>query len=439
VLPARAEPLHHALIITIPHFDRWSLIHKQTLMDTFQYDTYICRFNRNCTVDRDKRNQCRYCRLDKCFRAGMRKEAVQNERDKISFRKTSSYDDAVAGGGGGGAAASANAVPSSGGALKAEVQESVAAAPAASAPLQTASQQQPDFSLSRIVSAEDRHQQRQLQTQQSAAAVQVGRQQVRSEASVATICDSMQHQLLLLVEWAKSFPAFIELNVEEQVALLRAHAGELLILGVTYRSRAETAMLILGNSFRVSSNNPDLSMAQVAGRVINELVSQFRELGIDFTEYACLKAVVFFDPDAVHLPPSVSTRVRRWRHSVLQRMQDYMSTQQYRSRSRFGELLLLLPKLQSINHEMIRKVYRTKVEGLAQIDTLLQELLLGDNAATSEAAQQPMASSGGQINASNTADDGFDDSDIMAQMEAQGVIPQHYQNGTVQDTYGGHY
>uniref|UniRef100_A0A1I8G973 Hepatocyte nuclear factor 4-gamma n=1 Tax=Macrostomum lignano TaxID=282301 RepID=A0A1I8G973_9PLAT len=324
---------------------------------------YICRFNRNCTVDRDKRNQCRYCRLDKCFRAGMRKEAVQNERDKISFRKTSSYDDGVAGGGGGGAAASTNAVPSSGGALKAEVQESVAAAPAASAPLQTASQQQPDFSLSRIVSAEDRHQQRQLQTQQSAAAVQVGRQQVRSEASVATICDSMQHQLLLLVEWAKSFPAFIELNVEEQVALLRAHAGELLILGVTYRSRAETAMLILGNSFRVSSNNPDLSMAQVAGRVINELVSQFRELGIDFTE-------------RVHLPPSVSTRVRRWRHSVLQRMQDYMSTQQYRSRSRFGELLLLLPKLQSINHEMIRKVYRTKVEGLAQIDTLLQELLL---------------------------------------------------------------
>ncbi|NXX00608.1 HNF4A factor, partial [Larus smithsonianus] len=35
---------------------------------------YTCRFNRQCIVDKDKRNQCRYCRLKKCFRAGMKKE-----------------------------------------------------------------------------------------------------------------------------------------------------------------------------------------------------------------------------------------------------------------------------------------------------------------------------------------------------------------------------
>src|SRR5689334_23194680 len=28
---------------------------------------YTCRFNRNCVIDKDKRNQCRYCRLKKCF------------------------------------------------------------------------------------------------------------------------------------------------------------------------------------------------------------------------------------------------------------------------------------------------------------------------------------------------------------------------------------
>lgn len=35
---------------------------------------FFYRFSRNCVVDKDKRNQCRYCRLRKCFKAGMKKE-----------------------------------------------------------------------------------------------------------------------------------------------------------------------------------------------------------------------------------------------------------------------------------------------------------------------------------------------------------------------------
>lgn len=39
------------------------------------------RFSRQCVVDKDKRNQCRYCRLRKCFRAGMKKEGNSNNDD----------------------------------------------------------------------------------------------------------------------------------------------------------------------------------------------------------------------------------------------------------------------------------------------------------------------------------------------------------------------
>jgi len=38
---------------------------------------YTCRFKKNCVVDKDKRNQCRFCRLKKCFRAGMKKEGLR--------------------------------------------------------------------------------------------------------------------------------------------------------------------------------------------------------------------------------------------------------------------------------------------------------------------------------------------------------------------------
>ncbi|VDK45158.1 unnamed protein product [Anisakis simplex] len=42
--------------------------------------SYTCRGSKNCPVDVNHRNQCQYCRLKKCEKMGMRKEAVQRGR-----------------------------------------------------------------------------------------------------------------------------------------------------------------------------------------------------------------------------------------------------------------------------------------------------------------------------------------------------------------------
>lgn len=44
--------------------------------------TYTCRDNRDCTIDKRQRNRCQYCRYQKCLSAGMKREAVQEERQK---------------------------------------------------------------------------------------------------------------------------------------------------------------------------------------------------------------------------------------------------------------------------------------------------------------------------------------------------------------------
>ncbi|KAJ8413475.1 hypothetical protein AAFF_G00094710 [Aldrovandia affinis] len=282
---------------------------------------YSCRFSRQCIVDKDKRNQCRFCRLHKCFRAGMKKEAVQNERDRISSRR--------------------------------HMQDT---------------QDLPPITV--LAQAESLSQQISLPSPTMSSDASE-----KSIANVGDVCESMKHQLLVLVEWAKYIPAFGELPLDDQVSLLRAHAGEHLLLGVAKRSMSYKDILLLGNGYAIPRNCAEAEICRVANRVLDELVLPFQDIQIDDNEYAALKAIVFFDPDAKSLRnPS---KIKSMRYQVQMSLEDYINDRQYDSRGRFGELLLLLPTLQSITWQMIEQLQFVKLFGLAKIDNLLQEMLLG--------------------------------------------------------------
>uniref|UniRef100_A0A8C6YFA7 NR LBD domain-containing protein n=1 Tax=Naja naja TaxID=35670 RepID=A0A8C6YFA7_NAJNA len=194
-------------------------------------------------------------------------------------------------------------------------------------------------------------------------------------ATINDVCESMKQQLLVLVEWAKCIPVFCELPLDDQVALLRAHAGEHLLLGVAKRSIPYTNFLLLGNDFIIPMQCPELEIARVAIRILDELVKPLRDIQIDENEYACLKAVVFFDPDCKGL--SDPGKVKNMRFQVQVNLEDYINDRQYDSRGRFSDILLLLPPLQSITWQMIEQVQFVKLFGMARIDSLLQEMLLG--------------------------------------------------------------
>lgn len=70
-------------------------------------------------------------------------------------------------------------------------------------------------------------------------------------------------------------------------------------------------------------------------------------------------------------------RIKSLRYQIQINLEDYISDRQYDSRGRFGELLLTLPALQSITWQMIEQIQFAKLFGVARIDSLLQEMLLG--------------------------------------------------------------
>ncbi|XP_063439202.1 hepatocyte nuclear factor 4-gamma-like isoform X2 [Mytilus trossulus] len=332
---------------------------------------YSCRFSRNCVVDKDKRNQCRYCRLRKCFRAGMKKEAVQNERDRISVRRTS-YEDT-----------SQNNSLSVSTLLNAEILSRQISSPVG----------QCDLTHKVIATADD-------------------------------VCESIKQQLLVLVEWAKYIPCFCELPLDDQVALLRAHAGEHLVLGVARRSMAVKDVLLLGNDGIIPRNATDMEMGTIAARVLDELVAAFRDIQIDDTEFACIKAIVFFDPEAKGLTDP--QKIKSFRYQVQVNLEDYINDRQYDSRGRFGEILLLLPALQSITWQMIEQIQFAKLFGMARIDSLLQEMLLG--AAPTDMLTNPSVPVSLTSQMGNSFGDQFaNPSDVMSVSHAHGInmSPQH--------------
>jgi len=239
-------------------------------------------------------------------------------------------------------------------------------------------------------------------------------------ANIPDIGESMKQQLLILVEWAKHIPAFSELILDDQVSLLRAHAGEHLLLGLARRSMNLQDILLLGNDMIIprdirdwgvymGSEPQDTVVRDIGVRVMNELVQPFKAIQMDDTEFACLKAIVFFDPNARGLGDV--NRIKSLRYQIQMNLEDYICDRQYDTRGRFGEILLTLPSLQSITWQMVEQISVAKNYGVAHIDNLLQEMLLGgaiyhniQNSQPASSASQsgsgsPNVMGGGQVTA----------------------------------------
>merc|ERR1711974_257054 len=70
-------------------------------------------------------------------------------------------------------------------------------------------------------------------------------------------------------------------------------------------------------------------------------------------------------------------RIKSLRYQIQTNLEDYICDRQYDTRGRFGEILLTLPSLQSITWQMVEQISVAKNYGVAHIDNLLQEMLLG--------------------------------------------------------------
>ncbi|KAL3871789.1 hypothetical protein ACJMK2_039765 [Sinanodonta woodiana] len=280
--------------------------------------TYACRDDRNCMIDKRQRNRCQYCRYMKCLSMGMKREAVQEERQRTKEKG------------------------------EGEVEST---SPANS-----------DMPVEKILEAE------------LAVEPQTDTYIDAQKDAVTNICQAADKQLFTLVEWAKRIPHFTELPLDDQVILLRAGWNELLIAAFSHRSISVKDGILLATGLHVHrSSAHQAGVGTIFDRVLTELVSKMREMKMDKTELGCLRAIVLFNPDAKGL--TAIQEVEQLREKVYATLEEYCKTRYPDEPGRFAKLLLRLPALRSIGLKCLEHLFFFKLIGDTPIDTFLMEML----------------------------------------------------------------
>uniref|UniRef100_A0A0L8GWU3 NR LBD domain-containing protein n=1 Tax=Octopus bimaculoides TaxID=37653 RepID=A0A0L8GWU3_OCTBM len=114
-------------------------------------------------------------------------------------------------------------------------------------------------------------------------------------------------------------------------------------------------------------------------RILQEIITKFKALMVDPTEYACLKGIVIFKT----VFPNAGSEMKSLRdfHTIAG-LQDqaqvtlskYIQGSYPSQPFRFGKLLLLLPTLRSISGNTIEELFFRKTIGNIPIERLLVDM-----------------------------------------------------------------
>ncbi|XP_039269447.1 retinoic acid receptor RXR-alpha-B-like isoform X2 [Styela clava] len=295
--------------------------------------TYTCRDNKDCVIDKRQRNRCQYCRYQKCLSMGMKREAVQEERQK---NKESEGNE--------------NANPND------------------------------EMPVDKILEAEIVSEPKMEQVVDFA--------QAQEQADpVSNICKAADRQLFTLVEWAKRIPHFPTLPLDDQVILLRAGWNELLIASFSHRSIKVKDSILLASGLHVHRHSAhQAGVGPIFDRVLTELVSKMRDMMMDKTELGCLRAIVLFNPDVKNL--SDSSHIESLREKVYASLEAYCRSKYPEQPGRFAKLLLRLPALRSIGLKCLEHLFFFKLIGDTPIDKFLMDMLVESPTPTQYPAQQ---------------------------------------------------
>lgn len=357
---------------------------------------YRCRLNKDCDVNKNYRNRCQYCRLQKCLAMGMRSDTPRTTitPQTLTVSKTltsqatagsqlhsdmnisvgTDYDESEE-----------NKLENLGVVL---VQQSY-----------HESKSYIDEAVSKMSNAlSDIHEDELEDIEEVSSPLVTQEQSVflfpksapPTYLNIHFICEAASRLLFRTIDWTKQLPIFQNLKTSTQVRLLAGCWPDLFLLGMTqHQATLHLSSILAAMAAQVKAvatvDRVEVSrVRQVTQAVckIKEYTTALARLGMDDMEFALMRVIAIFGSDQLSINAQCFERISV---QAVSDLSSYCKQTKPEDDSRFSKLLLRLSPLRSIQAEILEELFFSGLIGNVQIESVIPYALNMDTMKQQEA------------------------------------------------------
>ncbi|XP_072552542.1 nuclear receptor subfamily 4immunitygroup A member 1 [Salminus brasiliensis] len=293
---------------------------------------YVCLANKDCPVDKRRRNRCQFCRFQKCLAVGMVKEVVRT--DSLKGRR--------------------GRLPSK----PKPVQES------ASVPT-------PVNIIASLVTAHLDSNPEKLdysKYQETVASLS----EKESASDIQLFYDLLTGSMSVIRKWAESIPGFTAFCKEDQELLLESAFVELFILRLAYRSNPETNELIFCKGVVLHRMQCVRGFGDWLDSIM-EFSQNLHRMNFDVASFSCLATLVIItDRHGLKEPK----RVEDFQNSLIPFLKDHVAALEAAPPNYLSRLLGKLPELRTLCTQGLQRIFYLKLEDLVPPPPIVDKIFM---------------------------------------------------------------
>ncbi|CAL9703260.1 unnamed protein product [Knipowitschia caucasica] len=294
---------------------------------------YVCLANKDCPVDKRRRNRCQFCRFQKCLTVGMVKEVVRT--DSLKGRR--------------------GRLPS-----KPKAPDSVVA----SSPVNMiASLVQAHVDSNPSVGNLDHSKYNDSTTAAHKAETQ----------HVQQFYDLLSSSMEEVRTWAQRIPGFTDFCPDDQELLLESAFMELFVLRLAFRSNPDTGKMVFCNGLVLHKTQCVIAFGDWIESIL-EFSQSLHRMKMDVSSFSCLSALIIIT-DRHGLKES--KRIEDLQNQLISSLKDHVSTCGLSLQpGHLSRLLGKLPDLRTLCIQGLQRIFYLKLEDLVPPPPFIEKIFM---------------------------------------------------------------